>query len=352
MGILMNTLKLFSKPVEFAKQAIATKKTVKEYIAQLQQEIQRQRQALKNLRQTNYNLGLTHYYKGNYYDARLRFNMLKWFKAETPELKYFIARCYYEEGKGAEAKPYLESYLATENPQFKAEAEYTNKIIDGKTSDISEIPNSLVAHFYDLLSPVYNEVFIDSKPDNVQQKLFSNVNRLLTEKARPFGNKVLDLGCGTGIIGKFCRQNRIASFITGVDLSPLMLEQAKKLKSDDFAVYNEVSKSSVADYLGGLSQDKKFDIIFASNLFISCSDVSNTLSKSYEHAEDKAIFAFTVKTHNGAEERIFDSKHEEFKFNKEYILRIVAEKWKIIYQEDTTFVDAEAGMVIILQKVS
>jgi predicted TPR repeat methyltransferase len=348
----MNTLKLLSKPVELAKQAFATKKTIKEHIKQFQQDIQRQKQALKNLRQTNYNLGLTHYYKGNYYDARLRFNMLKWFKAETPELNYFIARCYYEEGKGAKAKSYLDLYLATDNPQFKAEAEYTSKIIDGKTHEITEIPNSLVAHFYDLLSPVYNEAFIDSKPDNIQQKLFSNVNRILTEKARPFGNKVLDLGCGTGVMGKFCRQNRIASFITGVDLSPLMLEQAQKIKIDDFIAYNETIKSSVADYLESLPKDTKFDIIFASNLFISCSDIYNILSKSYEQAEEKAIFALSVKTHEGIEERIFNPNHEEFKFNKDYVLRIVNEKWKIIYQEDTTFVDAEAGMVIILQKVS
>ncbi len=351
MGLISNTLKLFVKPVEVVKQAASPSKMgIKDRINAWVADLKRQREALKDIRRTNYDLGLTHYYKGNYSDARLRFNLLKWFKCDSPELNYFIGRCYYEEGKGDKAKKYLSDYLASSHTQFKPEAEFTMTIISGKSDEIKAIPHSLISHYYDLVSPVYNQMYIDKVQESPQSKLFTVLNKFSTEKGKPFGNKVLDLGCGTGVLGNWLRKIKLASTITGVDISKLMLDTSKSLKFEDFPVYNEVRQSDVLGYLGTLAQDVKFDIFIASNLFAAETQIEQVLDQAFGHAEEKAIFAMSVKLHDNPADYRFYSDVEEFIFNKDFILKVVAKKWNILHQEEVTFVDGDVGMVIILQK--
>ncbi len=353
----MNTLKLFSKPVEMAKQAISPQQgninnSIKEKINAVIVEFKRHREALKNIRQSNYDLGLTHYYKGNYSDARLRFNLLKWFKAGTAELDYFIGRCYYEEGKAEKAKKYLTEYISSPHTQFREEAEFTLPIIEDKTDEIKSIPNSLIAHYFDLISPIYNQLYIEASTENPQNKLFSIINKLIVEKGKPFGNKILDLGCGTGVFGKWSRQSRIASMIVGVDLSPMMLEQAKNIKVDDFLAYSELKKIDVLSYLKSLTSNIKFDLFIASKLFLAEPKISEVLERASEHAEDKAIFAFNIKTHESPSDFKFYKDVEEFIFNKDYVISSIGKKWSILHQEEITFIDGDVGLAIILQKVS
>ncbi len=357
MGILINTLRLFSKPVEMAKQAMSQqdgsiKIGIKDKINSFIDELKKQREALKNVRQTNYNLGLVHYYKGNYSDSRLRFNLLKWFKHGTPELDYFIGRSYYEEGKSEKAKKYLTEYMSSSHTQFKEEAEFTLKIIEGRLDEIKSMPSSLISHYFDLISPVYNQLYIESSAENPQNKLFSITNKFLVEKGKPYGNKILDLGCGTGIFGKWARQNRIAATIVGIDLSPMMIGQAKDIKVDDFLVYNELKKADALAFLKELVNDSKFDLFFASKLFSSEPKIEDMLNKAFEHAEDKAIFALSVKTHENPADFKFYKDVEEFIFNKAFVIKSIGKKWTILHQEEITFVDGDVGLAIILQKVS
>ncbi len=351
----MNTFKLLVRPFTLAKEATGnSNKPLKQialgYWNDLNNEYKRQKAAFKDLRKTNYDLGLTHYYKGNYYDARLRFKILKWFKADTPEINYFIGRTYFEQGNFKKAKEYLNLYKASNDQRLRSETDYTLNIIDGKFEDITSIPPSLISHTFDLLSPFYNE-YISSNKESSTFKLYSNVNRLITEKGKPFGNNILDLGCGTGTIGKLCRQNKIASYITGVDLSQLMVEQCKEVKFEDFSVYNEIHKTNALEYTSNSQKDQKFDIIFASDLPLYCSNFTDIIKNTANTTVDKGILAFSCKTHLDSQDIIFNPAKEEFTYNLDYITKACTENWQIIHQESTSFVDGDEGIIIILQKV-
>lgn len=67
---------------------------------------------------------------------------------------------------------------------------------------------------------------------------------------------ILDLGCGTGLIGERLNINKDGDLLIGVDLSLKMLELCKKKK-----VYNELVFSDIENYL--LSEKRQFDIIYA-----------------------------------------------------------------------------------------
>ena len=63
----------------------------------------------KNLKGTNYKLGIEHFDRGNFYDARTRFRILSWFAKDYPAIDYYCGRCFLEEGKFKKAKERLDS---------------------------------------------------------------------------------------------------------------------------------------------------------------------------------------------------------------------------------------------------
>src|SRR3954469_25618541 len=65
--------------------------------------------------------------------------------------------------------------------------------------------------------------------------IFDRYARDLVERARPIGPsaRVLDLGCGTGVVARVLRGRfRRAARISGLDLSPPMIEKARALVPD------------------------------------------------------------------------------------------------------------------------
>ena len=71
--------------------------------------------------------------------------------------------------------------------------------------------------------------------------------------------RVLDLGCGTGLCGDFLRP--IAVHLVGVDLSPAMLGQARAKNT-----YDQLITAEIADYLHRCRE--RFDLITASGVMI------------------------------------------------------------------------------------
>lgn len=65
--------------------------------------------------------------------------------------------------------------------------------------------------------------------------VFHRYARDLVERARPFGpsDRVLDLGCGTGIVARVLRERLGGGArLTGVDLSPAMIARARAIAPD------------------------------------------------------------------------------------------------------------------------
>ena len=69
---------------------------------------------------------------------------------------------------------------------------------------------------------------------------------------------VLDLGCGTGLGANFYRP--FAETLTGVDISPKMLEKAEEKK-----LYDRIH---VFDMLQKWEFTEKFDLIYSSDVFV------------------------------------------------------------------------------------
>ena len=104
----------------------------------------------------------------------------------------------------------------------------------------------------------YVKVLFDSYAEGFDEhleKLNYKTPFLLGEFLKKFKTRcghVLDLGCGTGLMG--LELGPFSSSITGVDLSPKMLERALKKK-----IYKELIENDLLDYLD--QTEKTFDLV-------------------------------------------------------------------------------------------
>ena len=108
---------------------------------------------------------------------------------------------------------------------------------------------------------------------------------------------VLDLGCGTGLVGE--NLNKFCVNLVGVDLSKLMLEQAGKKN-----IYDKLFHSHMIEYLSNEQLD--FDYFIATDVFIYVGDLSE-------------IFKFIKSRNKRSGKLVFSTEHTElegFKLEK------------------------------------
>jgi len=101
---------------------------------------------------------------------------------------------------------------------------------------------------------------------------------------------VLDLGCGTGLVGTLLAP--LARTLTGVDLSPGMIEKARQRK-----IYDELLVGELAQVLG--SYVGAFDLIVAADVFCYLGDLSSVFARSHAALRPGGHFAFSVEAMDG-----------------------------------------------------
>jgi SAM-dependent methyltransferase len=84
-------------------------------------------------------------------------------------------------------------------------------------SKFYQIKNLVIKNNYDKFSNEYEEGYFKTN----MPKILENISKIYN-----FNGSVLDLGCGTGVFGRFLIKNNDDIKITGIDISPKMAEKA------------------------------------------------------------------------------------------------------------------------------
>lgn len=173
----------------------------------------------------------------------------------------------------------------------------------------------------------YIETLFDSYAANFDKSLTFDldyylpkliVKRILETHYESELGEVLDLGCGTGLLGpeisKYC------SRLEGIDLSNLMLGKAREKK-----VYARLTQSEISEYLNEAEID--FDYFIAADVFIYVGDLERIFRaiKSKNKKAGKLVFS-TEHTNEGS----FNLQSSgRFAHSKTYISKLCA---KLGYQ--------------------
>jgi predicted TPR repeat methyltransferase len=130
----------------------------------------------------------------------------------------------------------------------------------------SRCPPAFMRRLFDEFSSQYDPYMLDTLQYRAHLHLRDLANKVLPPKA---ALKVLDLGSGTGLVGKAFKDLARGGVLTGIDLSPLMNEEARKL-----GIYDELILGDLEPYLS--SRGTSFDLILAADTMIYLGDLAPT----------------------------------------------------------------------------
>lgn len=118
------------------------------------------------------------------------------------------------------------------------------------------------------------------------------VRSACARSGRPFRfGRVLDLGCGTGLMGR-ALEGRFEA-IDGVDLSPKMLAKAKRTH-----LYDRLHESGLLGFLDAAGE-RTFDLVTAADVFVYLAALDEVFGAARRVLTRDGLFAFTVQAFEG-----------------------------------------------------
>lgn len=148
-------------------------------------------------------------------------------------------------------------------------------------------PKGFVTELFDQCADCFEERLVEKLKYRAPELLFDAVRRFV-----PSGNlDILDLGCGTGLLG--ARLRPLARTLTGVDLSSNMLKIARARQ-----IYDNLICSELVEFLQG--QTGSFDLVVATDVFIYVGDLSGVFHGVRGALRERGVFGFSVEASEDA----------------------------------------------------
>jgi predicted TPR repeat methyltransferase len=126
-------------------------------------------------------------------------------------------------------------------------------------------PEQYVVSLFDAYAERFDHDLVGNLKYSIPVSLAEAIKRFVPAGALD----ILDLGCGTGLMGAPLRE--LAKTLTGVDLSPNMLEKARERGIYDHLVVGDLVKFVQ-------EQDRVFDLAVAADVFIYVGDLSRVFA--------------------------------------------------------------------------
>ncbi len=232
---------------------------------------------------------------------------------ESATLRAQYAQCLLRQGRVAEAEhAYLEALkrdarhtaaltelggLYREAGQFEQAAACFQRALDNggdpeilgyflaavkHTDGVSTPPQQYVRQLFDDYANEFDAHLVKQLRYQGHQLL---IDRLPPE-AGPRFPRVLDLGCGTGLCGAHVRSR--ADHLTGVDISPAMIDKARQS-----AVYDTLQVGDIHDFLSTVQGP--YDLVLAADVFIYVGALDQVFGLLSQRMRPGSWLAFTVE---------------------------------------------------------
>ncbi|MBQ7633070.1 MAG: tetratricopeptide repeat protein [Alphaproteobacteria bacterium] len=245
---------------------------------------------------------------------------------QTPELSYNLSLILksLEEYEQALDLMFHAFYLAPEHTDWSLNIAETlvlfNEQAPEKARKICEnwyqkMPeNIIVQHLWSAINHQiaanereYNELLFDNFAATYEQTL-KNIKYSVTDKIAelyaPLKGKILDLGCGTGLVAQ--KLKTVDNEFTGVDISAKMLDLARQKN-----IYTELHHADILEYLRDSQQ--KFDTVISADVFCYFGDLRPIIA-----AVSPTRLIFSIETDSAAEKFTIQA-NGRYKHNPQYI---------------------------------
>lgn len=140
-----------------------------------------------------------------------------------------------------------------------------------------------IQHIYKNFAASYESRMLDDLKYAGPQRMIEAVDSVIGDKG---GMTMLDLGCGSGLTGVTFRPR--AAHLTGIDLSPEMVELARARN-----LYDSLEVAEVTSWLNG--SDTLFDMIVSTDVIIYFGDLTGIITAAARRLKPSGIFAFSTE---------------------------------------------------------
>ena len=139
----------------------------------------------------------------------------------------------------------------------------------------------------------YAERFDRELVGQLKYRVPRRVTEIIKARSPALDVSILDLGCGTGLLGVYL--GRIAAAFVGVDLSAKMLEQAAR-----HGIYTEFRQTDLLDELRATAAGT-YDYVTANDVFIYVGDLSAVIPAAFNVLRSGGALIFSCETAEEAE---------------------------------------------------
>ena len=160
--------------------------------------------------------------------------------------------------------------------------QYYMQLTQGQTP--AQQPAGLTKPLFDGLAQVYDMHVVRTLKYQLPKQVAEKVISKYPDKKI----NVLDMGCGTGLLGLYL--GRLEGFLVGVDLSPKMVEQAAR-----HGVYDRFHTVNLHDALRATPGDL-YQVIAALDVFIYAGDIGQAVRDAYRILTPGGMLVFSFES--------------------------------------------------------
>jgi predicted TPR repeat methyltransferase len=153
--------------------------------------------------------------------------------------------------------------------------------------DAERAPDDYVSTLFDQYAEHFDAHLVGVLKYNVPQQL-ADAMRNAWQEGSGRECRVLDLGCGTGLMGAALAPLRMQ--LTGVDLSAKMLDKARARN-----IYMRLEQSDLLAMMAA-EPDCSYDAIVAADVFVYIGKLEELFAEAFRLLMPRGIFAFSVES--------------------------------------------------------
>jgi predicted TPR repeat methyltransferase len=203
-------------------------------------------------------------------------------------------------------------------------------------------PTAYVETLFDAYAPTFEAALLERLEYRVPE-LLANAIKVAVPKRR--FRSVLDLGCGTGLMGPYFRAD--ADELGGVDLSEAMLQKAAEKRVYDTLIKGDVNELD--------TPAQSADLVIAADVFVYVGDLHRAFNNIASALAPDGLFAFSVENHSSDVDLILQPSLR-FTHSENYVRRVLAENSMtlISLQRETIRLDrgeSLQGLIVVAKRV-
>lgn len=171
-------------------------------------------------------------------------------------------------------------------------------------------PTAYVETLFDAYASTFEAALLDRLGYRVPELLANAIDAAAPGKRF---QAVLDLGCGTGLMGPHVRAK--TKYLAGMDLSEAMLQKAAEKH-----IYDNLAKGDVNELN---EQPKSADLVIAADVFVYVGDLERAFVNVARVLAPEGLFVFSVENNESADEPVLQASLR-YTHSEIYIRRLLA----------------------------